>query len=267
MKLQHFLAALALVAFLPAKHFAVDLSKIERVIAKEPPYRFKPKYCLLVFGPEATTRLWLVQDGDTLYVDRNGNGDLTEAGKKVAARRWDGADEGEYKFEIGDVQVGERLHKRLSVTASKLDSIAAQDDLAKAFLDKNPRARGYQVLVELEIPGKKGTGIGGRVPERAFYVDVNGVLQFADRAQDAPIIHFDGPLQVTFFGRQQLTIDREADLVLGVGSPGIGPGTTTFIDYEGLIPAKAYPVVEVTYLAKSPHDPPVRERYELKRGC
>ncbi len=34
---------------------------------------------------------WLVRDGDTLYVDRNGNGDLTEPGEKVAAEKWPGA--------------------------------------------------------------------------------------------------------------------------------------------------------------------------------
>ena len=38
---------------------AVDLTKIPRVIAKEPAYQGKPKYCLLVFGPEAKHRVWL----------------------------------------------------------------------------------------------------------------------------------------------------------------------------------------------------------------
>ena len=61
---------------------AVDLTKIPRVIAKEPAYQGKPKYCLLVFGPEAKHRVWLVLDGDDLYVDRNGNGDLTEKGER-----------------------------------------------------------------------------------------------------------------------------------------------------------------------------------------
>src|SRR6266566_2992050 len=63
---------------------AADLAKIERKIAKEPTYQTQtPKYCLLVFGLDAKTRVWLVQDGDTLYLDRNGNGDLTEDGKRV----------------------------------------------------------------------------------------------------------------------------------------------------------------------------------------
>jgi len=37
--------------------WAVDLSKIERVIAKEPAYGGQPLYALLVFGPEAAKRV------------------------------------------------------------------------------------------------------------------------------------------------------------------------------------------------------------------
>ena len=67
---------------------AADLAKIERKIAKEPAYQTKtPKYCLLVFGLDAKTRVWLVQDGDTLYVDRRGNGDLTGDGNRVQVKQ------------------------------------------------------------------------------------------------------------------------------------------------------------------------------------
>jgi hypothetical protein len=65
---------------------ATDLKRIDRRIVREPAYQSKPKSCLLVFGPDANTHVWLVQDGDTLYVDRNGNGDLTEPGEKVRAQ-------------------------------------------------------------------------------------------------------------------------------------------------------------------------------------
>ena len=98
--------------FSTAASAAVDLTTIPRRIVKEPAYRSRPKYCLLVFGREAKTRIWLVQDGPTLYVDRNGNGDLTEPNEKVAAEK-NGADaeEGTYTFKVGDVRNGERLHK------------------------------------------------------------------------------------------------------------------------------------------------------------
>jgi hypothetical protein len=63
---------------------AADLKKIDRTIAKEPAYQTRsPKYCLLVLGSEAKTRVWLILDGDALYVDRNANGDLTENAERV----------------------------------------------------------------------------------------------------------------------------------------------------------------------------------------
>src|SRR5262249_56425334 len=66
--------------------WGADLTKIDRTIAKEPAYKSKPQYCLLLFGPEAKTRVWLVRDGDVLYVDRNGTGGLTEDGGRVVSQ-------------------------------------------------------------------------------------------------------------------------------------------------------------------------------------
>ena len=73
------LPALAALAWWPTPPPTVDLAKIDRTIRHEPAYRSKaPRYCLLVFGPEARTRVWLVLDGDTVYLDRNGNGQWQE---------------------------------------------------------------------------------------------------------------------------------------------------------------------------------------------
>jgi hypothetical protein len=61
-----------------ASVLAVDYSRIDRKIAREPAYRSKsPRYALLLFGPKAALRVWLVLDGEELYLDRNGDGDLT----------------------------------------------------------------------------------------------------------------------------------------------------------------------------------------------
>src|SRR4051812_27201321 len=74
---------------------AADLARIDRTIKKEPVYLSKsPKYGLLVFGPKAETRIWIVLDlaaepsdpdgsKSFLYVDRNGDGDLTGADEKI----------------------------------------------------------------------------------------------------------------------------------------------------------------------------------------
>ena len=261
------LAALALLVGAAVPVPAADLARIDRTIKKEPAYKARPKFCLLVFGPEARTRVWLVQDGSTLYVDRHSDGDLTAPDDKVAAEKGDGTAEGEYVFKGGDIRDGSRLHKDLSVYVSALAPLANQDELAKAFAARQPKARGYAVLVEMDMPGWKGTGVGARVQQRAFYRDVNGVLQFADRPQDAPVIWFGGPWQISLFSAHRLTLGRSTDVVLGVGTPGVGPGTTAWIDYEGVIPAQAYPTLEIAYAPKRPGEPSIRQHYQLKRRC
>lgn len=267
MRTQQFLIGLVGLALFVTEVAAADLSRVNRTIVREPAYRSKPKYCLLVFGPKAKTRVWLVQDGDTLYVDRNGNGDLTEPGKKITAEKGSAAADGEYVFQVGDLRDGIRLHKRLSVSVSKVSHLGDYDANVKALLASDPKALRHSVSIEVDMPEWKGAGVGGRITQRAIGVDASGVLQFADQARLAPIIHFVGPRQITLFSRPELVIGREQDVVLAVGTPGIGPGTTAFLDYEGVIPEKAYPTLEITYPSRQKGEAPVRKRYVLKRRC
>ncbi len=246
---------------------AADLSSIPRKIGKEPKYQSPPKYCLLVFGSEAKTRVWLVQDGPVLYVDRNGNGDLTDAGERIEAAKSSDAGDGEFGFHAGAIRDGDRTHPELDVFVTNLDRLAGEDRSITEFLNQHPKAKGYSVRASLDQPGWKGSGINGCVQYMTFLFDVHGVLQFADKPAEAPIIHFGGQLRVTLFGQQRLMIDRDEDVVLGVGTPGVGPGTTAYIEYEGVIPADLNPVLEITYSPKKPGDSPVRERYELKERC
>jgi hypothetical protein len=269
MRIPRLLTTLAFLAITAAPLAAADLAKVDRTIAKEPAYQTKaPKYCLLVIGPEAKARVWLVLDGDTLYVDRNGNGDLTEADKKITAKKGEGTDpgEGEYLFQVAELHVGTLVHKDLRVGVGKIDYLATRDEQVKALLAKAPKARGYSVALDVEAPGRTGKGLEGRVPYLAALLDIRGVLQFGDKPQSAPILHFGGPWQVTLFSRDSLTIGRETDLVLAVGTPGLGAGTTAYVAYEGLIPEGVHPKVEISYSAKD-GGKPVKEVYELKERC
>jgi hypothetical protein len=249
--------------------WATDLTRIDRSIAKEPQYRTNtPEYCLLVFGPEAKTRVWLVRDGDTLYVDRNGNGDLTEPGEKVAAdARYSTPADNVYTFQAGDVRVGRHLHKDLAVSMVKLADFADTDEAVKAHVSKHPQARGYMVAIEMEIPGLEGRGAGGRVIQQAVFADYHGLLRFAPKPSDAPIIHFGGPLQMSLWYPQRLQVGRSVDVTLGVGTPGVGPGTMAYIFYDGVIPRSSYPKLEVTYPPVTPSEPPLKELYELRGRC
>jgi hypothetical protein len=248
---------------------ASDLTKTDRRLIKEPKYQSKAaKYCLLVFGPEAKTRVWLVQDHDLLYVDRNGNGDLTEEGERVVANKeGSDADERVFQFEAGDIRDGKLLHKGLSVAVARIDHAADLEPSVKEFLAKNPQGRGYMVSADVEMPSWKGGGLSGRVGHIVLYFDVRGVLQFADKPQDAPVIHFGGPWQVTLFSRHRLTAGREQEFVLVVGTRGVGPGTTAYVPYEGVVPDKIHPTVEIAYAPRRPGETPVRELHELKQRC
>src|SRR5262245_44198977 len=76
-------AALLALVLDPAARGA-DLKSVKRTIARVPVNQTKsPRYCLHVFVPDAKFRVCLVLDGENLYVDRNGNGDLTEPGERV----------------------------------------------------------------------------------------------------------------------------------------------------------------------------------------
>src|SRR5262249_14910455 len=75
--------ALAGLAFWAAPAAATDLAKVDRTIKKEPAYKNRPLSGLLVSGPDARARVWVVLDGTTLYVDRNGDGDLTAPDERL----------------------------------------------------------------------------------------------------------------------------------------------------------------------------------------
>jgi hypothetical protein len=243
--------------------------------SKEPAYKTKaPRYGLLAFGPAARDRVWLVLDGDTLYVDRNGNGDLTEPGEKVAANQEPGRDPEEdgYGFDAGEVTVGGRTHKGLLVSFLRLkrydgSELGRRPD-AKAALAKDPKAMAAVVTIDAEVAGMKGGGIGGRVSFMAGPVDLTGVFKFAVRPADAPVVVAGGPLEVTFYGDLPAPrVGRECEFVLVVGTPGVGPGTFAMVRYEDTIPEDAKPVAEVTYQPAKPGDPPVKEKYEVKGRC
>jgi hypothetical protein len=199
----------------PVDAWAADLDKIDRTIKKEPVYKGKPAYCLLVFGPEAKFRVWLVVDAAVLYVDRNGNGDLTEPGKRVPAY-----------FRKGD-SVGFRPGQ-----------IDMPDGKTKYYLTQVRKDEdGCDMCIRLQHRDYTRAGFDGP-----------GKLCFADRARDAPIIHFLGPLTLQRFEPQAGSVSSHLkaqplergqvnDLAFSLGTPGLGSGT--FAKYPCDQPASA----------------------------
>jgi len=209
---------------------AGDLTKIDRAIGKEPAYRSKPRYCLLVFGVETKTRVWLVLDGDVLYVDRNGNGDLTEKGERVeAVREKDGS---------------------RSFVVSELSARAGQSKYKQLMLLESSLAKHYW-SVSLTIEGK------GRQ---------NGAAVFAERAAGAPILHFDGPLTMLLGIRQLVRGQKDSQVAAHLVTPGVGKNVFTFLNHKA-IPDNIHPTAEIEFPNKNPFGKPIKVRLRLTERC
>jgi hypothetical protein len=245
---------------------AADLSKIDRAIRNEPKYAGKPEYCLVVFGPDAAERVWLVRDGDTLYVDKNGNGDLTEAGKKFTGEK----DGWSTTFQAGTIRIGKSEHRNFVVRVQQLSKFGPEVTelpVAAAALKRNPEAQFMAITAEIQVPGHKGSGEDGRIPFMAR-IDADGPLLFAATPKDAPIVHFGGPLAIRpEAAKPTLFRGVPHDLMLTVGTYGLGPGTFALVAYDKLIPESAHIVVDARTPGAKTGDPAIRTRFELRERC
>ena len=194
-----FLASLFALTVCALPAWPADLTKIERTIAKEPEYQSKaPKYCLLVFGAQATTKVWLVADGDTLHVS-NSEGDLTGAGSRRIVRA-----NASYGFSVGNVTDGDGKTKYTNLNVQQL-----QD--------------GFRLSVARAGEGRPGQQQAGYDPDNK--------LRFADRPQDAPIVHFGGPIEISMYGSKPTLERKPTEIRFGLGTPGLGEGT--FAAFQG----------------------------------
>lgn len=174
----------------------VDLTTTDRTIVREPVYQRQPHYALFVFGMKAEHRSWFVVDGDSVaYIDRNGDGDLTdpedrveldvESTKKIRLGGT-GAYLAMHVFPLGDV-FGTRLHFRLWVRNPAYD--ASQDKLHRDHFR--------------EYDEKKWVN-GSLMRVAKDKTESQNPLLLTIRPAEAQISHFDGPLTFALaFGEMQ----------------------------------------------------------------
>jgi hypothetical protein len=284
MRLSHALALLILAAGVAP---AADLTTVERTIKKEPAYKSKPQYALLVFGPNAETRVWLVLDlaGEpweqdaskySLYVDRNGDGDLTGPGKRIACTLKKQETHVSFSpepsvtycphFDAGDIveRNGKTKHTELTV------------DVGSYVQRYRP------VSLAIKVSGRDDQFAGGQL------------LRFAARPQDAPIIHFNGPLTFRVamesgilhvpinyddkpdpkwydehppkYEERSLVRGESRMFVAQIGTPGLGRGTFAALS-AGIPPAAVHPVADIEFPAADAKAKPVRMSIALKSRC
>jgi hypothetical protein len=231
---------------------ASDLTKIQRSVAKEPAYRTSPRYCLLVFGSEAKTRVWLILDGDILYVDRNGSGDLTEQGKKM----------------VGKPRVQELEREKLTVF-----------DFDIWPVEELSSGKKYSVaLKDVCKSNNRRQSVSGRM---FVQLDKNLTqyiaLEFGRSAKDAPIIHFGGPLTLElangFQNDNRLVRGKKPrDLFFLVGTRGVGDATGAGDPpYASImtasVPDGLCPIVELDFPSKTVGAPPIKIQVRITKRC
>ncbi len=227
-----FLALLC--AVIPTWVAAADLTQVERRIAKEPSYETdSPKYFLIALGPDAKARVWIVIDGQVMYVDRNGNNDLTEAGERIQG------DEGAFKIDKLFDPNTQRTHTELVVYIDRLI----------------PTSAGTSYVSPFQMTGR----VRGRY---AF----TGITKPADTARQAPMLHLDGPLRARPFGGGFRTVDRAAEKKFSVQLFGRGLGGAIYIEYDG-IPAGIYPTAAFVFPTRSPGGQAIKQTVVLKQRC
>jgi hypothetical protein len=221
------------------------------------------KYCLLVFGPNAKTRIWLVLDGDVLYVDRNGNGDLTEPDERFTAKSTPGNARPTYPFaEIREYPVldqiptdGGRKYTRFHVTHTTIKKdftpVGRDDRELKSRFDKDSTLTRAGVTLYLDDK-----------------VRVQAVTEWTDRPSTAPVCHFGGPLSMAPLHCQELLLGEEAtELQFCLGYRGLGrwvDDAFAILDYNE-VPKEIEPVAEFTFDNRERGQPPIRVIVKLKR--
>jgi hypothetical protein len=182
---------LLLLGGLTAPAAASDLAKIDRTLFRAPDgLKGTARYCVLVFGKEAKTRVWLIMDDQHLYIDRNGNGDLTEANERLPLPPNNGT------IQAGDIlDANGRLHKNLRIF----------------------RHHGKNTChLMIQTRGKNLQYVGFREM---------GSFRFGASLADAPVVHFDGPICLAPYPQQDPLLAHPNafnEVNVMIGTPGLG---------------------------------------------
>jgi hypothetical protein len=180
------------------------LDSVSRIVGKEPSYLHKPRYALVVLGTNADAKMWMVEDGETLYVDKNLNGDLTDDGPPIARKT---------SKDLCDYKVKE-------ITP-------AQGPKHTEFC-----LRRWESGKEGDQYGLSLT-LNGTTP---IYAGWFGTF-WSDSPKTVPVIHFGVPLTPTLLARHGVfALDSKLDsLDIGFVNDGSADGARSYLSIEALL--------------------------------
>jgi hypothetical protein len=243
---------------------AVDLTRIDRSIRKEPVYQSNaPQYALLVFGAHAKVRVWVVLDGDVLYLDRNGNGDLTDPGERITA---------EYALRRPEIRPGVEIMRNFDLVQFKRGEKEKDDRPILSCWPEVTWLHVFNLVLREDIDAPGESPIWRKTPFEVAIYSTTGHNQradvaFASRPQDAPILHFDGPLHLAIHdveGPFAFRSGEPTEMYIRLVTPGLKARISTD---HGDLTETAHPVAEIEFPPGRPSGEPIRRRVELTNRC
>lgn len=213
--------------------------QVDRTITKEPTYSAKPRYALLVLGENAESRMWMVEDDRVLYLDQNGNGDLTDDGPPLTPSNERSLGDGGWEFEY----------------------VLAELNVPNGAKHKDFRLRRWKYGDSSESYGLSLT-LNGTIPMYAGWQAF-----WSSSAKRARLIHFGGQLEPHLLRQRVFTHGPNTTrLSIAFVSPGAGIGADSRLSTEA-IPENVVPEVLIDWPVPDGAAPIQTSHRLLNRCC
>lgn len=187
---------------------------------KEPVYQSMPKYSLMTFGKNAEVKVWMVEVGERLFIDKNANGDLTDDGPPIEPSNV-------RAFSTGRRDFNYTLDAITPISGSRHTNF----DLRRWCHGEEENRYGLSISVE------------GLTP---MYAGWFGSFWSSNR-ETAPVIHFGGPFKPVMLRRKEFKIGgKQKRLSLGFFRSGSGAGAESRLSIDA-IAASVVPILQIEW--------------------
>jgi hypothetical protein len=216
------------------------LLAIDRTIKKQPRYETTPLYLLLAVGPDSADRVWVVLDGTKLYVDANGNGDLTEPGEQFFALAiGGGANPRNPFFQVSELVTPGGKHTDFIFSGLRL---VGGGTYAKVGLRVSGKTLQLAGLTDLQLT---------ETPAAARVLPFGSRVVTAQRSHTMPAVP---------------EVGKAVDFRVRVGTPGVGAGSFVAYGSED-VPEATSPVAEFLFPAATAGGAAQRVVVPLTQRC